>query len=138
MKFWDVEQNAMHNLDAARLTLGSNKKLHWVCNECPQGMKHRWRASPASRKLGTKKPHGGPICAGKKACKCNSLQKLYPDLTAKWVARTAPHLTTTLHIPAKTFGGSMISEAVGSNPLLVVLMLCGGTSDELLLQHAIA
>ena len=94
MKFWDAEQNAQHNLDATRLTLGSHKKVHWVCHECPSGVKHRWLASPNARKLGRKNESGCPFCSGHKACKCNSLQTLYPELAAEWDYQknnTTPH-----------------------------------------------
>ena len=84
MKFWDAEQNAQHGFHATRLTLGSCKKVHWVCHECPAGQKHRWRTSPNARHLGRKTQVGCPFCANRKACKCNSLQTLCPDLAAEW------------------------------------------------------
>ena len=85
MKYWDAEQNAQNGSDATRLTLGSSKKVHWVCHECPMGLKHRWIASSDARHLVcTGMSRGCPVCNGKKACKCNSLQTLHPDVAAEW------------------------------------------------------
>lgn len=83
MAFWDHERNELAGLDPKRITLGSAKPVHWICNKCPLGLKHRWYASPNGRHF-YKKPLGCPCCAGQKACKCNSLQTMYPEIAAEW------------------------------------------------------
>ena len=84
MANWDVENNELAGLDPNSITLGSHRVVHWVCTKCPLGVKHRWRASPAARRLSTSQPAWCPCCAGQKACKCNCLQTVYPDLAAEW------------------------------------------------------
>ena len=84
MAYWDHERNGQAGLDPARITLGSNKPVHWVCGKCPLGHAHRWEQSPNARKLAYKSPTGCPCCVGKKVCKCNSLQTLCPELATEW------------------------------------------------------
>ena len=79
---WHHQQNAVEGLFPDKITLQSNKKVHWLCNKCPLGQQHAWAASP-NRRLGKKQP-GCPFCAGKAACTCNSLQSLYPSIAAEW------------------------------------------------------
>ena len=61
-------------------TLGSSKLIWWTCDQCPRGSKHSWQAAPCDR-IGLR-PTGCPCCAGMKACICNSLQTLQPELAA--------------------------------------------------------
>ena len=78
---WDHEQNAAENKYPHNITLKSNKQIHWLCTKCPAGQKHCWSAQPHNR---TSKKTGCPCCAGQVACRCNSLQALYPDTAAEW------------------------------------------------------
>ena len=41
MAHWDHECNAQDGLLPGKVTLGSNKKVDWVCHGCPQGLLHR-------------------------------------------------------------------------------------------------
>ena len=84
MQFWDHERNASEGLDPAQITLGSRKKVHWVCPGCPLGVPHRWRASPNHRFSQKRKISGCPCCCGQQTCQCNSLQTLHPELAATW------------------------------------------------------
>ena len=79
---WDHERNAPQGNFPHNTTMGSGKLIFWLCTKCKAGQKHRWSASLNSR-AGRTKP-GCPFCAGKAACKCNSLQALYPDIAAEW------------------------------------------------------
>ena len=63
--------------DSTRLR--SNQRIWWMCDQCPKGCKHSWQATPSSR---TSLSRNCPYCAGRKACQCNSLQTLYPDIAA--------------------------------------------------------
>ena len=87
MQHWDWKMNAAAGLDPRKVTLGSSKKVHWICHNCPLGLKHRWIASPHQR-FSPKPIRGCPYCTakggGKKICKCNALQTLYPDIAAEW------------------------------------------------------
>ena len=78
---FDHSRNKEAGLDPDKITLGSNKKVHWVCSNCPRGQPHVFMASPNSR-VGGKT--GCPYCSSVKACVCNSLQSLYPALAAEW------------------------------------------------------
>ena len=83
MACWDHQSNKLAGLDPERITLCSNKLVHWVCMKCPLGRTHRWSTSPNARQF-TGRHVGCPCCAGRKACKCNCLQTLYPEIAAEW------------------------------------------------------
>ncbi|DBB15022.1 TPA: hypothetical protein ACH3X3_004607 [Trebouxia sp. C0006] len=78
---FDFERNRRAGLDPDKVTAGSNKMVHWICNKCPKGQPHLFVATPQSR-IGINS--GCPYCASKKACICNSLQSLYPVLAAEY------------------------------------------------------
>ncbi|KAL3152656.1 hypothetical protein ABBQ38_012254 [Trebouxia sp. C0009 RCD-2024] len=79
---WDHQRNAAQGHYPDKITLRSQKQISWLCNKCPAGQEHSWSASPGNR-TGCNKS-GCPLCAGMAACKCNSLQALYPDIAAEW------------------------------------------------------
>ena len=81
MAEFDHSRNQEAGLDPDKITLGSNKKVHWVCSNCPRGQPHLYMASPNHRIGGRS---GCPYCSSVKACVCNSLQSLYPALAAEW------------------------------------------------------
>ncbi len=78
---FDFERNRRAGLDPGKITAGSNKMVHWICNNCLKGQPHLFVASPQSR-IGLNR--GCPYCASRKACICNSLQSLYPVLAAEY------------------------------------------------------
>ena len=78
---FDHSRNTKAGLDPDKITLGSAKKVHWICSNCPRGQPHMYMASPNSR-IGHSV--GCPYCSSKLACICNSLQSLYPALAAEW------------------------------------------------------
>ncbi len=78
---FDFERNQRAGLDPDKITAGSAKMVHWICTKCPKGRPHLFVASPANR-LG--KNSGCPFCAIRKACTCNSLHSLYPELAAEY------------------------------------------------------
>ena len=80
---WDYQRNAADKLFPDKVSLQSNKRVHWICNKCSAGQRHSWTASPNSR-LGGYKIYGCPYCASKEACRCNSLQTHYPSIAAEW------------------------------------------------------
>ena len=78
---WDHEANVEDGLHPNKIRLHSHKHVHWICHKCPRGCLHRYQATPAARIAnGT----GCPYCSGHKACKCNSLQSLLPDIACEW------------------------------------------------------
>ena len=79
---WDHKRNAEQGHFPDKIRLKSHKQIFWLCNECPLGQQHSWSASPNSRTLHSKS--GCPVCAGHAACKCNSLQALYPSIATEW------------------------------------------------------
>ena len=81
MAEFDHIRNREAGLDPNKITLGSNKKVHWLCGNCPRGQLHLYMASPKQRIGGRT---GCPYCSSVKACVCNSLQSLYPALAAEW------------------------------------------------------
>ena len=79
MHLWDAELNAKEALNPNKLRCRSNKVCNWVCYCCPRGQPHKWRAA-SSVCSGS----GCPCCCGHKACICNSLQSLFPEVAAEW------------------------------------------------------
>ncbi len=78
---FDFERNRRAGFDPDKITAGSGKMVHWICNKCPRGQPHLFVAPPKNR-IGQSK--GCPYCARKKPCICNSLQSLYPALAAEY------------------------------------------------------
>ena len=80
---WDWEANKTHGWHPDKVTLGSNKKVHWVLrDECKLGLVHRWQAAPASRT--SKHKCGSPFPSGKAVCACNSLAAQCPAAADLW------------------------------------------------------
>ena len=79
---WDHERNAAMENFPDNTRLRSSKQIFWLCNKCPAGQQHSWSAVPHHRT--TRGKRGCPVCAGKAACKCNSLAALYPATAAEW------------------------------------------------------
>ncbi|KAL3132804.1 hypothetical protein ABBQ38_006731 [Trebouxia sp. C0009 RCD-2024] len=79
---WDHKRNAIQGNYPDNTTLRSNKKIFWLCTNCPAGQEHGWPAMPSNRT--GRNATGCPFCAGHAACRCNSLQALYPDIAAEW------------------------------------------------------
>ena len=81
LKEWDTEANAKEGLFPDKLTLGSNKRVHWVCHKCPLGLTHKYVSTVNSRALAG---NGCSICCGLRTCRCNSLPSLYPEIAQEW------------------------------------------------------
>ena len=81
MMEFDHSRNQEAGLDPDNITLGSDKKVHWICSNCPRGQPHLYMASP-NRRISSQS--GCPYCSSKHACICNSLQSVYPELAAEW------------------------------------------------------
>ena len=79
---WDHEHNAAKRNFPHNTRLHSNKQIFWLCNKCPAGQQHSWSARSTDRS--GKHKSGCPFCAGHDACRCNSLQALYPAIAAEW------------------------------------------------------
>ncbi|KAL3152663.1 hypothetical protein ABBQ38_012260 [Trebouxia sp. C0009 RCD-2024] len=79
---WDHKRNAAQGHYPDKITLKSNKQIFWLCAKCPAGQEHGWSAQPFNRTGRVKA--GCPFCAGWSACRCNSLQALYPETATEW------------------------------------------------------
>ena len=79
---WDHERNAANRNFPHNTRLYSNKKIFWLCSKCPAGQQHSWSAMPNQRS--GRHNSGCPFCAGHAACRCNSLQALYPAIATEW------------------------------------------------------
>ncbi len=74
MREYNYEKN--HNVDLNNLTIGSGKKVWWICSKG-----HEWEAIVYSRKEGV----GCPYCNNKKVIKGeNDLQSRYPRIAKEW------------------------------------------------------
>ena len=78
---WDYDRNNKDGSYPDVITLGSGKLVHWICSCCPRGQPHRWRTTPHDR---VSKDRGCVVCAGQKACACNSLEALFPSIAAEF------------------------------------------------------
>ena len=84
LREWDYERNAADGIHPNKTTLGSNKLVHWQCQQCPKGQLHRYQM-PAYNRTGSH-CQGCPYCAGHQVCTCNSLQAHYPMIASEWDA----------------------------------------------------
>ncbi|KAL3130487.1 hypothetical protein ABBQ38_008304 [Trebouxia sp. C0009 RCD-2024] len=46
---WDHDRNAAHGNCPDNVTLGSGKRIFWMCTKCPAGQVHSWSAPPVAR-----------------------------------------------------------------------------------------
>ena len=58
----------------------THRKVHWICDQCPDGHQHRWLARVDDRSKGT----GCPYCSGAAVCPHNSLARKGPHLVKEW------------------------------------------------------
>ena len=75
-KQWHPTKNG--ELTPEVVTLGSNKKVWWVC-----GKGHEWEAI-ISHRTSAEKPTGCPYCSGLKIDSGNNLAVLYPTIAKQW------------------------------------------------------
>ena len=76
MAEWNREKNLQFDFSPQILTLGSDKKVWWTCNNS-----HEWEASISSRNSG----NGCPYCSGRYPIKGkNDLQTINPSLAREW------------------------------------------------------
>ena len=79
---WDHKRNTACDFYPHNTKLRSAKQIYWLCDKCPAGQEHSWSAAPKHRT--GRSQCGCPVCAGHVACRCNSLQALFPDIAAEW------------------------------------------------------
>ena len=79
---WDHKRNEACGNYPHNIRLRSSKRMYWLCTKCPAGQEHSWSAAPPSRT--GRNQSGCPTCAGRVACRCNSLQALFPAIAAEW------------------------------------------------------
>lgn len=77
MKEWNWEANTKEGLDPTQLTLGMNKKAHWVCSKG-----HKWIASIHARHFARS---SCPFCRNLKVwLGYNDLATTHPELLKEW------------------------------------------------------
>ena len=80
-KQWHYKLN-MH-LGDALITPGSNRKVWWSCDQCPDGLPHIWEATVLNRTYG----RGCPFCSGVAICWHNTLARRAPVVALFWHAK---------------------------------------------------
>ena len=75
---WDHGKNA--HLGSIVIKPQSNRKAHWICRNCPDGLSHMWETKVQDRTRG----RGCPFCAGQKVCPHNSLHGTAPEVAMDW------------------------------------------------------
>ncbi len=61
---------------------GSNRKVWWSCDQCPDGLTHIWEATVVNRTYG----RGCPFCSGRAVCQHNTLARKAPEVALFWDA----------------------------------------------------
>ena len=61
---------------------GSDRKVWWSCDQCPDGLPHIWKATVLNRTQGT----GCPFCSGNTVCQHNTLARKAPEVAQFWDA----------------------------------------------------
>ncbi len=80
-KQWHDRLN-MH-LDNIVIRPGSNRKVWWSCDQCPDGLPHIWEATVNDRTDG----RGCPFCSGNAVCQHNTLARKAPEVALLWDAK---------------------------------------------------
>ena len=80
-KQWHEKLN-MH-LGDALIRPGSDRKVWWSCDQCPDGLPHIWEAVVNARTQGT----GCPFCSGNAICQHNTLARKAPEVALFWDAK---------------------------------------------------
>ena len=75
---WDYAANA--HLGRIDIKPQSNRKVGWICDQCPDGHLHSWSATVGHRTNGSRCPQ----CSGDKVCKHNCLATKAPSVAAQW------------------------------------------------------
>ena len=78
---WDHVKNA--HFGNVLITPHNNRKVWWVCDQCPDGHAHEWEARVANRTNGS----GCPYCASRSVCQHNSLPTNAPAIAAQWSSK---------------------------------------------------
>ena len=74
---WDHESN-QHITGVIRTY--SERKVSWLCDQCPEGCLHKWEATVLNRTTHT----DCPFCVGKKVCPHNSLAQKAVHIAKDW------------------------------------------------------
>ena len=61
----------------------SNRKVWWLCDQCPEGLPHIWEAHVHNRTQGS----GCPFCSGVAVCQHNTLARKAPEVALFWDAK---------------------------------------------------
>ncbi|DBB15661.1 TPA: hypothetical protein ACH3X3_003872 [Trebouxia sp. C0006] len=77
-KQWHEKLN-MH-LGNTLIRPGSDRKVWWSCDHCPDGLPHIWEATVSNRTYGT----GCPFCSGNAVCQHNTLARKAPEVALFW------------------------------------------------------
>lgn len=76
--FAQIHPTRNAGIDLNEVSVGSNQKIWWKCDQDPCGC-HEWQASPANR---TKS--NCPYCSSKKLCPHNNFAVKFPQFAAQW------------------------------------------------------
>lgn len=90
-RLWNHAENT--HLDHVVVTACSRRKVHWLCNKCPDGVPHKWQA-PVTNVWRSHRKHrnGCPYCASKAVCSHNSLVRHAPHLVKEWDDAKNPYM----------------------------------------------
>jgi len=88
-KQWHDRLN-MH-LGNILITPGSNRKVWWSCDQCPDGLPHIWEATILKGTYG----RGCPFCSGNAICQHNTLARKAPEVALFWDAKRTFHCRRT-------------------------------------------
>jgi len=80
---------------------GSNRKVWWSCDQCPDSFPHIWEATVLNRTYGA----GCPFCSGATLCQHNTLARKAPEVALFWDAKknhpmSPDQMTVSSHMSA--------------------------------------
>jgi len=75
---WHFDRNA--HLGSVIITPGSNRKVWWSCDQCPDGVPHVWESLVNNRTQG----RGCPYCSGRSVCQHNTLARKAQEVAQYW------------------------------------------------------
>lgn len=85
-----IEWSLSNVLLPTQVTLGSHKKVCWICSNCGYGKNNEWKTAVKSRAISN---HGCPSCVGQIVSDKNRLSIFCPKISSEWHPTKNENLT---------------------------------------------
>ena len=84
------EWSPKNNISPKNVTVGSHKRVFWICKVCGYGLNNEWETSVKDR---CGKERGCPACSNNVVTNKNRLSILYPEISKEWHSTKNGNLT---------------------------------------------